>query len=263
MITVTFLGVGAALPAPGQTNCAYLIEGGGISMLFDCGPAILQQLAQIGRTPGDITHLFVSHAHGDHSLGWPMFLLWWSLEGRDGSRKPPVVLAGKTTWFNLRALWQHCYSELPAPPFTAIELHDDITSVEPLGPKASITAWPMMHSTTFPVLGARLTIAGRVLALTADTARCDVILTLARDADLLIHDARYSATMSPERTEQSKYHCSAMDAGEYAQAAGVKNLALVHIGAEYAGQEDRFVAEAKTKFAGQVFAPKAGETFRV
>ena len=28
MITVTFLGVGAAVPAPGQTNCAYLIECG-------------------------------------------------------------------------------------------------------------------------------------------------------------------------------------------------------------------------------------------
>lgn len=263
MTTVTFLGVGAALPAPGQTNCAYLIEGGGVRLLFDCGPAILQQLAAVGKTPGDVTHLFISHAHGDHALGWPMFLLWWTLEGRDGARKPPVVLAGKTTWFNLRALWQHCYSELPAPPFTAVELHDDLTSAETLMPAAAIGTWPMVHSTTFPVLGARLVLGSRQLAFTADTARCDAVVTMARDADLLVHDARYAVTVPPERTDQSKYHCSALDAGEYAQEAGVKNLALVHIGPEYEGKLDGLVAEAKSKFAGRVFAPKAGDVFRI
>ena len=34
MIEVTFLGVGAALPAPGQTNCAYLVQVGGLTLLF-------------------------------------------------------------------------------------------------------------------------------------------------------------------------------------------------------------------------------------
>ena len=59
MIRVTFLGVGAALPAPGKTNCAFLIDLPGAVLLFDCGPAILQQLHAVGRSPDEITHLFV------------------------------------------------------------------------------------------------------------------------------------------------------------------------------------------------------------
>jgi ribonuclease Z len=274
MTTVTFLGVGAALPAPGQTNCAYLVEGGGVRLLFDCGPAILQQLAAVGKTPGDVTHLFVSHAHGDHALGWPMFLLWWALEGRARGLTPPVVIAGQTTWQHLRGLWEHTYAELPDPPYTAIELGDEYTSPQELTPDAWIVALPMAHSTKYPVLGAMFIDRkeGKLIGFTADTARCESVTRIARlakpaggtkHADLLIHDARYAVTVPPERTDQSKYHCSALDAGEYADAAGVKNLALVHIGAEYEGRHDDLVAEAKTKFSGHVFAPKAGDVFRL
>ncbi|MFO0846489.1 MAG: MBL fold metallo-hydrolase [Gemmataceae bacterium] len=262
MTTVTFLGVGAALPAPGQTNCAYLIEGGGARLLFDCGPAILQQLAAVGKTPGDVTHVFISHAHGDHALGWPMFLLWWALEGRDG-RPFPVVIAGKSTWKHLRGLWEHSYSELPAPPYKVVELHDEFVSPHEMTPAAALNAYPMVHSTRSPVLGAALKLGSRYLAFTADTARCDHISLMARHADLLVHDARYAVTVPPDGSAQSKYHCSARDAGEYAEAAGVKNLALVHIGAEYEGRHDDLVAEARTRFAGHVFAPKAGDVFRL
>jgi ribonuclease Z len=255
MTVVTFLGVGAALPAPGQTNSSFLIEEAGVCLLFDCGPTVLQQLATTGKTPGDITHLFISHGHGDHALGWPMFLLWWSLEGRDGSRPPPIVVASTNTWPHLRALWQHSYSELPAPPFLAIELPADSASVHALTPTITLRTWPMVHSTTFPVLGARFEFPGRTLGFTSDTARCAGIAELAKGADLLVMDARYAVTVSPERIDQSRYHCSARDAGEYAQAAGVKHLALIHIGAEYEGRHAELVAEARTLFSGHVFAP--------
>jgi ribonuclease BN (tRNA processing enzyme) len=56
MIEVVFLGVGAAVPMRGQTNASYLVRAGGAAVLIDCGPAVLQQLAAVGRTPGDVTH---------------------------------------------------------------------------------------------------------------------------------------------------------------------------------------------------------------
>lgn len=266
MTTVTFLGVGAALPAPGQTNCAYLIEGGGATLLFDCGPAILQQLATVGKTPGDVTHLFISHAHGDHALGWPMFLLWWALENRDGSRTPPVVIAGRTTWVHLRGLWEHCYDEIPAKAYTAVELADQSPTSYRLNETDALLACPMVHSTKYPVLGARFQVGDNIIGFTADTARCDNILLTAkgeRPADLLVHDARYAVTVPPDGSAQAKYHCSARDAGEYAERAGVKSLALVHIGAEYEGRQDALVAEAKSRFSGHVFVPKAGDVVRL
>lgn len=260
MIEVTFLGVGAALPSPGKTNSSYLIEAEGCCILFDCGPTVLQQLASVGRTPGEITHLFLSHAHGDHALGWPMFLLWWSLEGRQ--RPAPIVLASTPSWVHLRALWEHSYSELPDPPFKAVELSSDPAARQDLSATVRLRTWPMIHSQRFPVLGARFEIRDKVLAFTADSARCDSILELGRDADLLVHDTRYAVTVPPERTFESRFHCSAQDAGEYAAITGAKNLALIHIGPEYEERHAELVAEARTRYAGHVFAPVPGEVFR-
>src|SRR5437016_4070109 len=56
MIEVTFLGVGAALPAPGATNSSYLVRAAGATLLIDCGPAILQQLAGAGLFPWPLVH---------------------------------------------------------------------------------------------------------------------------------------------------------------------------------------------------------------
>ncbi len=264
MTTVTFLGVGAALPAPGETNSAYLIESGDVRLLFDCGPAILQQLAAVGKSPGDITHVFFSHSHGDHALGWPMFLLWWSIESRARTVTPPVVLASVSTWSHLRLLWEHSYGELPTPAFTPIELNESGSAVE-LTNTITLHTYPMVHSSRFHTLGARFVERqqGRSIGFTADTARCDNILLLARDVELLVHEARYAVSGPPESAAQAKYHCSAQDAGEFAQAAGAKQLALVHIGAEYQGRHADLIAEAKTRFTGPVFAPRGGDAVRL
>jgi ribonuclease Z len=260
MIEVHFLGVGAALPAPGQSNCAYLLKAAGAAVLIDCGPAILQQLAAAGLTPGDVTDVFVSHRHGDHTLGYPMFLLWHKLEGRPGA-EPPTVVASTITWPSLRALWEHSYGELEPGTVRTVELPADRPAEHILRPGFVLRTWPLDHSRFAPVLGVRLEVEGKVLAFTTDTTRCENIVELARGADLLVHDSFDAATVAPANAECTPYHCRARDAGEYARAAGVGSLALVHVAAAYAGRHPALVAEAKTAFAGHVFAPVAGQVF--
>lgn len=263
MTVVTFLDVGAAIPEPGQSNCAYLIETASARILFDCGPAILQQLARVGRTPGDVSHVFVSHGHGDHALGYPMFRLWWVLQTLEEEARLPVVVASERTWIHLRGLWAHSYEDLPSLDLPAVELPADRPHLHELCEGVRLSTWPMVHSERYPVLGARFEVAGKVLAFTADAARSEAIVELARGADLLVHDARHAATVPPAREVQSRFHCTARDAGEYAERAGAKALALVHIGADYQGRHADLVAEARTRFGGHVFAPAAGEVFRV
>src|SRR5262249_9656409 len=100
MIEVTVLGSGSAPPAAGPTNSAYLVRAGGMRLLVDCGPAILQQLAAVGLTPGDVTHVFLTHRHGDHTLGYPLFLLWWVSHHRQPETFP-MTIAGQITWSSL------------------------------------------------------------------------------------------------------------------------------------------------------------------
>jgi ribonuclease Z len=93
MMEVVFLGVGAAVPMRGQTNASYLVRAGGAAVLIDCGPAVLQQLAAVGRTPGDVTHVVITHRHGDHTLGYPLFMLWWART--PWSPRPPASSAAR------------------------------------------------------------------------------------------------------------------------------------------------------------------------
>lgn len=253
MARVTFLGVGAAVPGPGQANCAHLIDVPGACVLFDCGPAILQQFDAAGRSPGEVTHLFVSHAHGDHALGWPMLALWWRLEKK---AEPFKVIASAVTWNHLQGLWLHSYGDIDSLRFPFIEAKDG--GEHDLGAFQLKTA-AMVHSSTFPVLGCRIEAEGKALAFTGDTARTDAVAKLAKGAALLVHDARHAATVEPLSPVQSNWHTTARDAGEYAAKAKAKKLALVHIGAEYMGNEAALVKEAKTMFKGEVFAPKAGD----
>jgi ribonuclease BN (tRNA processing enzyme) len=263
MIEVTFLGVGAALPAPGSTNSSYLVRAAGATLLIDCGPAVLQQLAAVKVSPGEVTHVFITHRHGDHALGYPMFLLWWVLEGRPRGLPAPTVVASNTTWESLRALWDHSYRDLPPFSVNEIELPAEAPGTHALTPAITLHTWPMEHSTFAPVLSVRVEVGGKVLAFTGDTARCANVVELARGADLLIHDATHAATVEPKAPDGSPYHTTARDAGLYATEAGARNLALVHIGAEYDGQQAGLVEEARAVFSGHVFAPSPGEVFRL
>ena len=43
--------------------------------MFDCGPASTYKMVQMGMSPTQIDHLFFTHHHFDHDVGYPCFLL--------------------------------------------------------------------------------------------------------------------------------------------------------------------------------------------
>jgi ribonuclease Z len=264
MIEVIVLGSGAALPMRGQTNTSFLVRTGAVALLIDCGPAVLQQLAACGMTPGDVTHLFITHRHGDHALGYPLFVLWWIAE-RKGLDGFPLTLTGQTTWGSLEILLQHSFGEVAARA-AHVPRHlflDHEPYVLRLSEGLTMRTWPMEHSRFAPVAGLRLEIDGKVIAFTSDTAPCLNILPLARDADLLFHEAAYSSLLDPEIPDGHHGHSLARTAGRNAAAANVRRLALVHLSACYEGRQDRLIEEAREAFPGEVTAPGDGAVYTV
>jgi ribonuclease BN (tRNA processing enzyme) len=262
MIEVTVLGSGSALPMRGQTNSAYLVRAGAVRLLVDCGPAILQQLDAVGLAPGDVTHLFFTHRHGDHTLGYPLFLVWW-LVHRGAAETFPTTIAGATTWSSLEALLGHTFGELSRRVLGAPRrlIPDREPAVLPLDEGTTLRTWPMEHTEFAPGSGLRVEAAGRVVAFTGDTAPCPNIVPLARGADLLLHEASYCATLDPQLHDGQHGHSTARSAGRAAATAGARRLALVHLSAHYDGRQDVLIAEAAREFAGDVTAPAAGAVY--
>lgn len=64
---LTFLGVSSALSSGYNSNI--LIENEENVMLFDCGEDIKHSLAAAGRKAEEISSVYISHLHSDHSYG--------------------------------------------------------------------------------------------------------------------------------------------------------------------------------------------------
>ncbi|PJF47900.1 MAG: hypothetical protein CUN48_06295 [Candidatus Thermofonsia Clade 3 bacterium] len=263
MVEIIFLGVGAAIPMRNSANTAYLIRIGNERILIDCGPAILQQLDAVGVSPAEITHIFFTHRHGDHVLGYPMLMLWYEISA-DARQQAPTLIASAQTFDALDTLMRVSYGPMEgvaesAPRIIAPQERIGQTQIHP---NIMLTTVPMTHSDFAPSLGLRIEtrhhFGDHVIALTGDTGPNDHIALLAREAELLVHEATYSATLNPEYAAGAYGHSTAQIAGRNAKAAGAKRLALVHIDAMYEGQERALVEEAQREFDGHVFAPVAG-----
>jgi ribonuclease Z len=72
---------------------------------------------------------------------------------------------------------------------------------------------------------------GAVLAYCTDTRPCANAVELARDADLLIYEGTFDATMEEEA--HRKAHSTVADAARVAAAAGVRQLVITHLSPRY------------------------------
>ena len=94
---------------------------------------------------------------------------------------------------------------------------------------------------------------GRVLTILGDTRPCEATQHLAKEADLLIHEATFSGEDSELAHEY--FHSTTLQAGEAARSANVKRLCLTHISSRYNPEGwDRLVQEARTIFPETIIA---------
>jgi len=72
---------------------------------------------------------------------------------------------------------------------------------------------------------------GRKIVYSGDTRPCNAVITLARDADLLIHEATFDDELAEKAYENG--HSTPSQAALIAQKAKVKRLVLTHISSRY------------------------------
>jgi ribonuclease BN (tRNA processing enzyme) len=126
----------------------------------------------------------------------------------------------------------------------------DVTEVSADGPvtrddNVKISAVIVEHPPVKPSLGYRFDFKDRSIAFSGDTAPCEAVATMAKGADVLVHEAMYVPEVEqyvrgqiakgrPVKLEDFMAHMKAdhtpvEDVGRIAQEAGVKTLVLSHL----------------------------------
>ncbi|WP_373497835.1 MBL fold metallo-hydrolase [Desulfococcus sp.] len=221
-LRVVVLGSGTCVPSLRRSACSVYMETGDARMLFDLGPGTMRRLLENGTEIFEITHIFLSHFHPDHSGELVPFL--FATKYPDISRrKTPLTLAGgRGTIAFLDGLFRvyGSWMDLPEALFRVIEF-------DTAGPDGRVfesfrvdTA-PAAHnpeSIAFRVTSA----GGRSAVYSGDTDYSENLVRLSHLADLLICEAALPDAMKVEK------HLTPSLAGEIARRASAKRLMLTH-----------------------------------
>lgn len=257
MVHVNFIGTGSAFASARQTNIALLVHQEPFHFLIECGPAILHQLDRAGSSVDEITHIFISHRHGDHILGLPMFLLVRLLQ----DDPKPLTIYGCAQVVQIgQSLVQQVFPSLQQrmDAVTWITLPDDTVQRQAVTPDLHLATHPMVHTPSTSTLCVRLDFDTISIVYTGDTIFSESTAEFAAGCDLLVHEANFSETLDPGLNMSDYGHSTARQAGLTAAQAGCRSLALVHLRSTYRGHEAAIRAEAAQVYTGNVIIPTDG-----
>jgi ribonuclease BN (tRNA processing enzyme) len=187
-VRLHFVGTGDAFGNGGRFQTCFWLEGGGESLLIDCGATSLTALKAAGIEPNEIGTVVLTHLHGDHFGGLPFLIL----DGQFRRRERPLTIAGPPgTRQRVEAAMDVLFpGSRDAPRRFAVEYAElEPGSPAPVGPATVTTARVEQPGT--PACALRIEYEGRTVAYSGDTEWTDDLVELAAGADVFVAEAYF------------------------------------------------------------------------
>jgi len=291
MLSVTFLGTGAACPTIDRNVSGLAVQREGELILFDCGEGSQRQMMRYGVGFG-FREIFLTHYHSDHILGVTGLLRTMGLQ----DRQEPVTIYGprptriiddlvrvgiERNKFPVEVVQVSPGERLARKDYDivvfetehrtdtvgyALVEHIRLGRFNPerareLGiPEGPL--WGRIHRGEAITLADGRTLTneeivgpprpGRILVYPGDTRPTPSVVLAAHGADLLVHEATF-AEEERDRAEETG-HSTARQAAEVARMAKVRRLVLTHISARYSREAPELLDEARAVFPDTVIA---------
>lgn len=199
-----------------------LVETGDNKLLLDAGPGTMRRLLEAGTGIHDITHLFFSHFHPDHTGELATFLFANKYPDLDRRKKPLIILGGKGFYAffeNLKKVYGD-WIRLPAGLVSVMELGN--RSFDRCGfEDFSVESAPVEHNDES--IAYRITSKGKSVVYSGDTDYSENLVTLAENTDLFICESAFPDAL------KSGNHLTPSLAGKIASLANVRHLVLTHL----------------------------------
>ncbi|GAB1540445.1 MBL fold metallo-hydrolase [Scytonema sp. NUACC21] len=267
LFSVHFWGVRGSIPCPGPNTVRYggntpcvEMQVGGKRLIFDGGTG-LHVLGQslLPEMPVE-AHIFFTHSHWDHMQGFPFFTPGF-IQGNRFHIYGAIAPDGSTIEQRLND--QMLHPNFPVP-LQIMQANLDFYNVVPgqaihVGDITVETA-PLNHPGE--ALGFRVNWRGSAAVYVTDTEHLpdridENVLSLARDAEILIYDSTYTDEEYHSLTKPKIGwgHSTWQEAVKIAKAANVKTLAIYHHDPSHDDEFlDRVGQEAAEKFSGAIMA---------
>lgn len=218
---VILLGTGNPRPALSRFGPSILVIAGERNLLFDCGRGVTQRIYQLKIPFNDVSALFLTHLHSDHTVGIPdLWLTGWVM-----GRKVPLSIWGPQGTADMAAHLQEAYSfdvhirrdvdEKLSPQGVVVQARDVGPGMvyEEKENGLKVTAFTVDHGPVKPAFGYRVDFQGHSVVLSGDTTFSENLIRAAQGTDVLIHevldlDAYRPAddTYTPEQIEKVIAH---------------------------------------------------------
>jgi ribonuclease BN (tRNA processing enzyme) len=294
---LVLLGTAAApLPVPGRLGISSALVVDGRVFLVDCGRGSPTAFADAGLGFARLEAVFLTHLHADHIGDLPGMILYpWGVRDQVaplrvyGPSRPAELPKGDATFHRETTI----NPQRPAPGtadlvggiLAAFAYHLNVMPLDCYMPDAGelvraadiavpaggagapvrvldddgvrVTAVAVTHGRAVPALAYRFDTADGSVAFSGDTTVNDNLISLARGADILVHqvaDLGYlgrHGTDAAELERMAALHTDVSEVGGVAERAGVRELILSH----YLPADPAAIAEAEwARRAGQGFS---------
>ena len=244
---VILLGTGSPIVNALRSRPAVAVMAGGKIFLIDCGEGTATQLYRAGIESKDVSGIFFTHFHSDHTAGFPDFYLSGWVGGSKERDKPLDVFGPATTKENV--------SKIIAGFEYDINIRNEQARHEMIGLQMNfkemdegviyddgqlkVTVFPVEHWPVKEAVGYRFECKGKSLVISGDTKKSQNTVKYSRNADLLVHEAFSTFLLEqakkkyPGRAKTidaiQSYHTSTLDVARMAHEAHVKHVVLTHL----------------------------------
>ena len=266
------IGTGSPLADARRAGPMTAIIAGDRIFVVDAGGGAARNFQRFGLSADKVEAVFLTHFHSDHIDGLGEFLLTvWAGSGR--ATQVPVygpagtiqILAGLKQAYSADAQYRVAHHGPEVMPISGFGGAGQVFDPSPGAVRVyekdglTVTAVPVSHAPAKPAVAYRFDYQGRSVTLSGDTAKSELLAAIARDTDLLIHEALNTDFVSAiesglagagrERTAKIMadipgYHTTPAGAAETAASANAKALVLSHI---VLALPNRFVERAYLK----------------